>query len=283
MSNKDIKNRLAIITGGNCGIGKATAIELCKLNCKVIIACRDMKKGKIAIADIKRASESSQCEIMSLDLADLQSVKDFSSEIAKNKYSIDYLVNNAGVMMIPTYTETKQGHEMQFGTNHLGHFLLTKLLIPQLSNRSRIVNLASIAHLNVPSVSEGFDFSILTKSKYNKMTFYGISKLSNIWFTRKLQTQLDTRRTICSCVHPGVVATQLTRYLYDPKYFSFFPLQKSAFEGCQTTLHCCLHDDIIPGGYYMDCKPSATIPAGMNKKKWDELWEYSENAVKSYL
>eukprot|EP00916_Digyalum_oweni_P006189 GHVL01010687.1.p1 GENE.GHVL01010687.1~~GHVL01010687.1.p1 ORF type:complete len:149 (+),score=23.58 GHVL01010687.1:495-941(+) len=148
-----------------------------------------MKKGKIAIADIKRASESSQCEIMSLDLADLQSVKDFSSEIAKNKYSIDYLVNNAGVMMIPTYTETKQGHEMQFGTNHLGHFLLTKLLIPQLSNRSRIVNLASIAHLNVPSVSEGFDFSILTKSKYNKMTFYGISKLSNIWFTRKLQTQ----------------------------------------------------------------------------------------------
>lgn len=147
-STERIDGKTVIITGGNTGIGKATALELARRGGHITIACRDSVKGASAVAEIKRLSGNSRVAFRSLDLASTQSIRKFAKETLSQENHIDILVLNAGVMFTP-YQLTKEGFEMQFGVNHLGHFLLTHLLLDKLkeSAPSRVVVVSSIGHI----------------------------------------------------------------------------------------------------------------------------------------
>jgi len=144
---KDLQGKVAIITGSNTGIGFQTAQELASQGCHVFLACRNHTLGKEAVDKIKQNLKLAQVEFSPLDLSDLSSVRSFAKSFLSRNLPLHFLVNNAGVMAIPERTLTKDGFEMQFGTNHLGHFLLTILLLPCLrsSAPSRVVNLSSLA------------------------------------------------------------------------------------------------------------------------------------------
>jgi retinol dehydrogenase-12 len=143
-----MKENIVIITGANTGIGKESAIELSKSGAHIVMACRDKSRAEIAIEEIKNVTGLDSYEFMELDLMDLQSVKNFTIKFLSKHQRLDVLVNNAGIMALPKRATTKQGLEAQFGTNHIGHFLLTTLLLDLMkkSKQARIINVSSLAH-----------------------------------------------------------------------------------------------------------------------------------------
>jgi NAD(P)-dependent dehydrogenase (short-subunit alcohol dehydrogenase family) len=202
------EGKVIIITGGGSGIGLAAAVALASKGAEVILAVRNIQKGNRAAAGINNTGPAVRVNVMHLDLGDLSSVSAFATQFAEHYTRLDLLVNNAGVM-VPPYRLTKDNFELQFGTNHLGHFALTGLLLPMLlaTPESRIVTVSSIA-----SRGGRIDFNNLDGSKgYNPMTFYRQSKISNLLFGIELQKRLEkigseTKSIVC---HPGISATNL--------------------------------------------------------------------------
>lgn len=204
----DQKGRIVIVTGGSSGIGYEAARVLANKNAKVIIAVRNLEKGKVAKTKILKQKSNADVEVMRIDLSDLSSVKEFVTEY-KNKYNkLDLLINNAGVM-IPPYSKTKDGFELQFGTNHLGHFALTIQLLDTIKGtpNSRIVNVSSNAH-NMGNIN--FDDLNWEKRKYSAWKSYGDSKIANLYFTFELAKQLN-KQVLITAAHPGWTATDLQR------------------------------------------------------------------------
>jgi NAD(P)-dependent dehydrogenase (short-subunit alcohol dehydrogenase family) len=204
----NLKGKTAIVTGGNSGLGYETALELAGHGAHTIIACRDPAKAKGALDRIKAARPEAVVEALSLDLASLASIRAFSKTIHERFQKVDILVNNAGVMAIPRRT-TADGFEMQFGTNHLGHFALTGLLLDLVaaSGAGRVVNVSSAAHR-----LGKMQFDDLQREKnYGKWSVYGQSKLSNLLFTSELQKRLEGAGlpVISVAAHPGYAATNL--------------------------------------------------------------------------
>jgi NAD(P)-dependent dehydrogenase (short-subunit alcohol dehydrogenase family) len=189
---QDQKGRIAVVTGSSSGIGYETARVLAIKNAKVIIAVRSLAKGQNAKNQIIAQYKDANIDVMRLDLADIKSVKSFAEEFKKEHTRLDLLINNAGVMM-PPYSKTKDGFELQFGTNHLGHFLLTALLFDLIKNTigSRIINISSSAHK-----AGDLDFGDLNweNRKYNKWKSYGDSKIANIYFTIGLSKKLSSEK-----------------------------------------------------------------------------------------
>lgn len=187
----DQSNKTILITGANSGIGLGAAKELAKKGATLILAVRNLQKGKQAAQEIAQQSPLSNIEVMQLDLSDLESVKQLSTEVAKRYNKLDILINNAGIMMPNEKTLSKQGYEIQLATNHLGHFLLTKELLPLLekSSSGRVVTLSSlVAAMN----SSDIFFSDLNfDDNYHKMKSYGQSKLANIMFSIDLDKNLN--------------------------------------------------------------------------------------------
>jgi len=176
-SKRLLDGRTVIITGANTGIGKETAIDLAKRNARVILACRDGEKGTRAEKEIKQASKSDKVRFKQLDLASLASVKKFAAAILEEESRVDILINNAGIMRCP-YWKTEDGFEMQFGVNHLGHFLLTNLLLDRIkeSPAGRIVVVSSLAHTRAKRIN--FD-DINSENCYNPGVAYAQIKLAN--------------------------------------------------------------------------------------------------------
>lgn len=204
----DQRGALYLITGGNSGLGFETARALAGRNAAVIITARDAAKGSAAVAAIRAEHPAAQVSAMALDLADLASVRAFAAEFLREHPTLPRLINNAGVMA-PPYRKTKDGFELQFGTNHLGHFALTGLLLPALlaAPGARIVNVSSGYHL--PGV---IDFDNLDGSKrYDLWAAYAQSKLANLLFAYELQRRLQAagRQAISLGCHPGYAATNL--------------------------------------------------------------------------
>jgi NAD(P)-dependent dehydrogenase (short-subunit alcohol dehydrogenase family) len=204
----NLKGKTAIVTGGNSGLGYETALELAGHGAHTISACRDPAKAKGALDRIKAARPEAVVEALSLDLASLASIRAFSKTIHERFQKVDILVNNAGVMAIPRRT-TADGFEMQFGTNHLGHFALTGLLLDLVaaSGAGRVVNVSSAAHR-----LGKMQFDDLQREKnYGKWSVYGQSKLSNLLFTSELQKRLEGAGlpVISVAAHPGYAATNL--------------------------------------------------------------------------
>jgi NAD(P)-dependent dehydrogenase (short-subunit alcohol dehydrogenase family) len=208
----DQNGRVAIITGSSSGIGFETARVLANKNAEVIIAVRNQSKGEKAVQKIKNQNKNADVKLMLLNLASLESVKQFAGEFRKNYDRLDLLINNAGVM-IPPYTKTEDGFELQFETNHLGHFALTGLLIDIIKKTpgSRIVNVSSSGH-KIGNLN--FDDLNWEKRKYEPWKAYGDSKIANLYFTYELKDRLSGKNsnTKVTAAHPGWTATELQRY-----------------------------------------------------------------------
>jgi NAD(P)-dependent dehydrogenase (short-subunit alcohol dehydrogenase family) len=206
----DQSGRVAVVTGANSGLGYITALELARNGARVVLACRDDVRGKEAIARLIAAVPTADVELRALDMADLSSIRSFADGIQASYPAVDLLINNAGVMAIPR-RETADGFEMQFGTNHLGHFALTGLLLPMLVDTSgaRVVTVSSTAH---KPGSIDFD-DIMHESRYRKWGAYSDSKLANLLFAFELQRRLSATESplISVAAHPGTASTNLVK------------------------------------------------------------------------
>lgn len=272
-----------IITGANTGIGKENAIDLCKRGAKVYIACRDVKRAEDALREIKERSQSDKVIFLQLDLSSLDSVREFSKKFHKLESKLDILINNAGVMMCPK-SYTKDGFEMQFGTNHLGHFLLTNLLLDLIkaSSPSRIINVSSSGHKFTDIDKD----DLMGEKSYGKIKAYGQSKLANILFSRELSKKLaGTGVTVNSC-HPGAVKTELQRHIH-PIFTHFIglladPFFKTPWEGAQTQIRLAVDPDLekVTGKYFADCEEATTSKHATNDDTAAWLYKKSLELVK---
>lgn len=207
----DQTGRVAVITGANTGLGLETARALAAKGAKVILAVRNTTKGEGALRSILKDHPTADISIQAIDLSSLESVRSAAAELRAAHERIDLLINNAGVM----YTEwqtTDDGFEFQMGVNHLGHFVLTSLLLDRMTNvdGSRIVNVASVAHKIKSSLDPE---TMMSDEKYDRVAAYGRSKLANLLFTYELQRRLEAAgsKTMTVVAHPGVSATELGR------------------------------------------------------------------------
>ncbi|KAM4772079.1 retinol dehydrogenase 14 [Rhinophrynus dorsalis] len=280
-----MRGKTVIITGANCGIGKATAAELVKQDARVILACRDRGRAEEAAQELRReAGESGEIVIKELDLSSLKSVRRFCQEVLKEEPRLDVLINNAGVFQCP-YMKTEDGFEMQFGVNHLGHFLLTHHLLGLLKSSapSRIVVVSSKLY----KYGE-INFDDLNSEKsYSRSFGYSRSKLANILFTRELAKRLEGTGVTVNCLHPGIVRTNLGRHinipilmkpLFNVVSWAFF---KSPLEGAQTSVYLASSPEVegVSGKYFGDCKEDELLPKAMDDLVARKLWDISEVMV----
>ncbi len=208
----DQSGRVAVITGGNSGIGRAAAQVLAGHGATVVLACRDAGRARAAAQAIGTGLPDGRVQTVPLDLSALSSVRTAAAEINARFPSLDLLINNAGVMM-PPYGLTEDGFELQFGINHLGHFALTGLVLPSLLEAagSRVITVSSNGHKVGRIRFDDLSFS----RGYRKMAAYGQSKLANLLFTYELQRRLAAASapTIALAAHPGTARTELTRFM----------------------------------------------------------------------
>jgi len=202
---------VAIVTGSSSGIGYETARVLAEKKASVIVAVRNLKKGNAAADKIISQHPNADVKVIELDLANMESIRNFAAEFKNNYSRLDLLINNAGVMM-PPYSKTADGFELQFGTNHLGHFALTGLLLDLIKTTpdSRIVNVSSSAHNYGDLDLEDLNWE---KRPYKKMKSYGDSKIANLYFTYELQKRVDRDggNPLVAASHPGCSAYSVCR------------------------------------------------------------------------
>ncbi|XP_058123622.1 retinol dehydrogenase 12-like [Anopheles ziemanni] len=279
--NKDIRldAKVVIITGANAGIGKEAAIECAKRGARVYMGCRDPARMEKARQEILDKSGSQNVFGLELDLASFESIRSFVKTFLSMERRLHVLINNAGVMACPK-SYTKEGFEMHFGTNHLGHFLLTNLLLDVLkrSAPSRIVTVSSLGHkwgrINKDDINAEKD--------YGEWDAYTQSKLCNILFSRHLSKRLQGTGVNTYALHPGAINTELMRHLNPclrtmakPVFWVFFKTPKS---GAQTTLYCAMEPTIASqtGLYYSDCKQKEPEPHAKDDTMAEWLWNISE-------
>ena len=248
----DQSGRVAIITGANTGLGLETAKALADKGAHVVLAVRNLEKGNQAVSQITAKSPNAVVALQQLDLTSLQAIREAAEEIKASHQRIDLLINNAGVMWNPKDT-TKDGFELQFGTNHLGHFAFTGLLLDRLLpvEGSRVVTISSQGHR-----TGRIDFDDLqSERKYTRHGAYGRSKLANLLFTYELQRRLKLKGapTVALAAHPGGSNTELTRYIpgliKQPVEFVWGLMAQSAEMGALPTLRAAT-DPAAQGGQY---------------------------------
>ncbi len=257
---KDLSGRVYIVTGANSGVGQATAEQLARQGATVVAGCRRVDAGAAAFVGL--GDVPGAVEVMELDLGRLDSVRAFAKGFAARGDRLDGLVNNAGVMMTPE-GRTADGFETQLGVNHLGHFLLTELLLDALraSAPSRIVCVSSVLHVGTrKQVGEiDLDDPHFERRPYDKTLAYAQSKLANVLHAAELARRLEGTGVSAFSVHPGWVRTNLVQHTMPAwvqnvvmRPFSGFLGMISPDEGAQTTLHCLLDDDAPAhsGAYY---------------------------------
>lgn len=282
--NAPMAGKTVIITGGNTGIGKATALHLARRGARVILACRNRDKAQGAIAEIQQETGNTDVLYMQLDLGSLKSVRCFSETFLKTESRLDLLINNAGLV---ADGRTEDGFGVQFGVNHLGHFLLTRLLLERLKEAGggRVVTLSSMAHR-----WGNIDFETLAVNRhlgtgrYSWQFFHAYcnSKLCNVLFTHELAKRLKGTNVTCYSVHPGVVRTELSRHVSLWQKVFIEPVARMLFldpeAGAQTTLHCCLQEGIEPlsGRYFTCCAAQEVCARARDDAAARRLWELSE-------
>ena len=277
--------RTVVITGGNAGIGKETAVGLAEQGAQVVITSRDPERGAAAVAEIRERSKHDGVEAMRLDLASVASIRSFAAELLERVEGIDVLVANAGGIL-GSRRETEEGFEMTFGVNHLGHFLLTNLLLDRLraSAPSRIVVVSSHAH---KQARNGLDFDDLqSERKYTPTAVYAKSKLANIYFTRELARRLDDTGVTANSLHPGFVASRFGRdgdfglmgHIVMP-LLRPFAISQSA--GARTPIHLASSPDVegLTGHYFFKCVPVEPSKVAQDDEAAKRLWAVSEELV----
>ncbi|XP_037532601.1 retinol dehydrogenase 13 [Nematolebias whitei] len=250
------------------------------------MACRDLSRAECAAEEVRRSTGNGNVVIRHLDLASIYSVTQFAKDFLDSEDRLDILINNAGVMMCPRWI-TEDGFETQMAVNHLGHFLLTNLLLPMLKSSapSRIINVSSIAH---QGGRIDFDDLFFSKKPYSALESYRQSKLANVLFTRELAQRLRGSGVSTFCLHPGVIRTELIRHVA-----GLFPLiggllrlpglllMKTPWQGCQTTVFCAVTPGLEDrsGCYFSDCREKGAAPEGQDDEAAKRLWEESTRLV----
>ena len=279
------KGKVAIVTGSSSGIGYEAARVLAEKEATVIIAVRNLEKGQKAAEKIEAGYKDADLHILELDLADLESVKNFSETFKKEYSQLDLLINNAGVM-VPPYSKTKDGFELQFGTNHYGHFALTAQLLDILAEteNSRVVNVSSSAHRY-----GNLDFDDLNweNRSYNAWRAYGDSKIANLYFTYELDRKLKEAGidVIATAAHPGWTKTELQRNSGLADFLNNFFAQDQTI-GALPTLLAAFDENAKGGEYYgpngfmeMRGYPVEVEPRELaqDKEIAERLWKVSED------
>jgi retinol dehydrogenase 12 len=287
----DLSGRTFLVTGGNTGIGRATGAELARRGGRVYLACRSPEKGRAAVAAITAQTGNDAVGFLQLDLADLASVASCAETFLALDEPLHVLVNNAGLG--GRRGLTRDGFEITFGVNHLGHFALTTALLGRLtaSAPARVVTVASDAHYQ----AKGIDFEVLRRPTRSRtgLREYAVSKLCNVLFTQELARRLDGRGggsddrgdggagsdsgiTACA-LHPGVVASDMWRRVPWPVRAVMKRRMLSTEEGARTSVYCATAPEVAgtTGRYYDDCherEPSRVATAALGRL----LWEHSE-------
>lgn len=292
--NPDLKGKVAIVTGTTSGIGRETARRLASLGATVILADRDSARSEQVAKEISQETGNESVEHAHCDLSDLESVAECAEKISRKYNEVHFLVNSAGVMG-PPLTPSKQGYELQYAVNHLGHFLLTLNLLDNLiKGNGRIVNVSSLAHI----WPHRFEFeTVLVKdqpletfdSRMGKHSCYGRSKLANIYIASELQRRFGDSGISAFSLHPGNINTNLGRYFHPLiRFFGapfFLILQKTVVQGAQTSLTCCLTplEELVPGGYYDDCHIQVPSELARDGAMAAKVWETSVEQLNDFL
>lgn len=295
----DLTGKTVFVTGGASGIGTETARAMAARGAQVVIAARDQAKADAAADAVRADTGSDKVETILCDLGSLASVRTCAAEANRRFDKIDLLINNAGVMACP-FGKTADGFETQFGTNHLGHFLLTNLLMPLVEKGSnkRIVNLSSRGH---HGDEVHFDDPNYQQRDYEKWAAYGQSKTANIQFSVGLEQRLASRGIHAYAVHPGVISTNLGRHMtpedmaalmkrIEARAGSAATARKTIPQGAATTCYAATAPELEgKGGVYCeDCHVAAVDDASLSEgvrsyavdpAKADRLWALSEELV----
>ena len=212
----DLDGKRALVTGGSSGLGAETARALASKGARVVITARDVAKGQAVAQDIRKSTGNDGVEVEALELGSLASIRAFAERFLARHDALQILVNTAGVMACPLAT-TSDGFELQFGTNHLGHFLMTGLLAPALLRGSpaRIVSVSSRGHQQSPVVFDDIHFE---RRPYDKWQAYGQAKTANVLFAVELERRLGSRGVHANALHPGVILTELARHMKREDY-----------------------------------------------------------------
>ncbi|HYB15488.1 MAG TPA: SDR family oxidoreductase [Streptosporangiaceae bacterium] len=278
----ELGGRAFLVTGANTGIGRATAEALAERGGRVFIASRSAAKGEAAAGAIRAATGNDSVFFLALDLADLESVRACASAFAARGEPLHVLINNAGVG--GAHGLTRQGFEMTFGVNHLGHFALTLLLLERLTDSapSRIVNVSSDAHYD----AKGIDFEALRRPARNITALheYAVSKLCNVLFTQELARRLAGTGVTSYAVHPGVVASDIWRRVPWPVRPLIKRRMLSVTEGAATSLYCATSPEVAQasGRFYDRCAEREPNPVATPELA-AELWRCSEEWTAPYL
>jgi NAD(P)-dependent dehydrogenase (short-subunit alcohol dehydrogenase family) len=285
-----MQDKTVLITGANDGIGRATAERLAHKGAHLVLACRNETKAQRTADQLVKATGNERIDTLPLDLADLSSVQQACELFLAEHPRLDVLINNAGVYC--GHLElTKDGYELQFGVNHLGHYLLTLNLLPAMrcsTSCSRVINVSSAMH-----TKGGIDFGNLRGERgekaYNPNDAYAQSKLANILFTKELDRRYGSELTT-NCLHPGVVGTSLANKhgkLFTKTIWSLYkPFAKTPERGADTSVYLATSPEVkeVSGRYFnpSQCliKPS---PTACNEPLARRLWEYSHEAVSNHL
>lgn len=276
-STSSTPTKIAFITGANTGIGAVTARELAAQGMHCILACRSKAKTQPVLDEIERAGGSA--EFIPLDLGDFASVRAAAKTFLDSGRPLHVLVNNAG--LAGSRGKTASGFELTFGVNHVGHFLLTKLLLPRLqeSAPARIVTVASKAHKSAKSI----DRSVLRKKtrSLTGLKEYEVSKLANVLFSAELSRRLEGTGVHTYSLHPGVVASDVWRRVPQPFRYLMTRAMISTEEGAKTTIHCASAKSAAneTGLYYDRSKPTRPSRVAQDEALAAELWRWSEDWV----
>ena len=268
--------RSALITGANTGIGLVTARQLCILGAHVFVACRNAASGQAALEDIRQSVPGAQIELLPLDLGDLQSVHACAELFLARNLPLHLLINNAGLAGAKGLTAS--GFELAFGTNHIGHFLLTQRLLERIkqSAPARIVTVSSRAHMR----AVGLDWAALRQTTASSVGLveYSNSKLANALFSAELARKLAGTGVTTYALHPGVVATDVWREVPGPFRWLMKLGMITVEQGALTTLYCATAPECAAetGLYYDKCRVKTPSAMAQDPALAAELWRRSE-------
>ena len=274
-----MQGKTVLVTGANTGIGRVTAEDLARRGAHVFLACRSEERTRPVVDAIEAAG--GRATFLALDLGDLESVSACAKSFLAKSRSLDVLVNNAG--LAGQRGITKQGFELAFGTNHVGHFLLTKLLLPALREPSsaRIVNVSSGSHRS----ATGIDFGAVRRktASVSGMPEYGVSKLANVLFAKELARGKAGSGVLSAALHPGVVASDVWRSVPWPfrSLMKLFMLTNE--QGAATSIHCATTSDLEDGAYYDKSRPKHPSRTAQDEALAAELWQRSEEWVAPFV
>lgn len=284
-----MNRKIALVTGANSGIGKATAIALAKMGMTVVMLCRNLQRGEAALMDVKAQSHSGDVFLMLCDLADMADIQRFCRDFRAQYPVLDVLINNAGVLSFAR-RETKDGLELHFGVCHVGHYLLTLSLMELMRPSSRIVMVGSVAHK-----AGRIDFDDIGMRKgYSVARAYSRAKLCNMLFTKELARRLEGTGITVNCVHPGWVMTGIgakrgnggngnTTLRRVARRLLGFAV-RTPEQGAETVVYVATSGefDKVTGSYFVSCRIAKASRRSEDPILSRRLWELTDNLTKAY-